>query len=231
MSGLPLKLFTLFVRQMSRPLALGIKSRAMTHPQFKKFCISVAQRVHRLDVSLKRRLDLSSGIKTSKNTDLLAEHAVKHNAPTHIRPLNETRAIETGATFLSELVLYSVAAGIITFETVRARNKELNRRESVTDDIEMLQDEIEHLKDQLLEYQIKINDYVPPHGVKPIILQLNEDGTLRSNKFQQCSDANRDKCSELKTLISGALSDWEKLHDVNRTNRTGNEAHDNEKKM
>lgn len=49
----------------------------------------------------------------------------------HIRPLSESKAIESGATFLSESFLFLVAGGLVVFETWRARKKETTRRGDV----------------------------------------------------------------------------------------------------
>lgn len=49
----------------------------------------------------------------------------------HIRPLSESKAIESGATFISEGFLFLVAGGLIVFESWRSRRKETSRREDV----------------------------------------------------------------------------------------------------
>ena len=49
----------------------------------------------------------------------------------HIRPLSESKAIESGASFLSEAFLFVVAGGLIVFESWRSRRKETTRREDV----------------------------------------------------------------------------------------------------
>lgn len=97
---------------------------------------------------------------------ILGENATK------IRPLNDTRAIETGANFLSEGFIFSVAGGLILFESVRARNKELARRESVADDIATLQDELELLKKNLKEQRIIIEEYKVPQELNPSVLKI-----------------------------------------------------------
>lgn len=89
-----------------------------------------------------------------------------------IRPLNDTKAIETGANFLSEGFIFSVAGSLILFESLRARNKEIARRESVADDIATLQDEIELLKRNLVQQKILVDEYKVPSGVNPSVLKL-----------------------------------------------------------
>lgn len=49
----------------------------------------------------------------------------------HIRPLSESKAIESGATFISESFLFIVAGGLIVYESWRSRRKETTRRADV----------------------------------------------------------------------------------------------------
>lgn len=60
-----------------------------------------------------------------------AEEAAKPAPRPHIRPLSESKAIESGATFISEAFLFIVAGGLIVFESWRSRRKETTRREDV----------------------------------------------------------------------------------------------------
>ncbi|KAL8697133.1 MAG: hypothetical protein Q9224_002455 [Gallowayella concinna] len=53
MSGVVIKLGSLLIRTLSKPVANYIKSQAREHPRFRRLCISGAQRVHRLDMSLR----------------------------------------------------------------------------------------------------------------------------------------------------------------------------------
>lgn len=102
---------------------------------------------------------------------VLGEASVK------IRPLNDTKAIDTGANFLSEGFIFSVAGGLILYESLRARNKEIARRESVADDIATLQDELELLKKNLKQQRIIIEEYKLPEGVNPSVLKLPKVAT------------------------------------------------------
>jgi len=65
-----------------------------------------------------------------------------------IRPLSESKAIDSGATFISEAFLFMVAGGLIVFETFRARRKEGIRREQVEDRLSALEDEIRRCREQ-----------------------------------------------------------------------------------
>lgn len=57
-----------------------------------------------------------------------------------IRPLSESKAIDSGATFISETFLFLVAGGLIVFESWRSRRKETSRREDVQDRLNELEE-------------------------------------------------------------------------------------------
>ena len=49
------KIATLLIKSLAKPIATKIKTQAKNHPAFKKFCVDVAQRSHRMEMSLKMR--------------------------------------------------------------------------------------------------------------------------------------------------------------------------------
>ena len=87
------KLASLFIRTLSKPLATYFKTQAKERPGFRNICISVAQTYHVIEMKLSMRF-----LDYKKET---------------IRPLNETKAVELGANFLSEVFVFSVAVGCI----------------------------------------------------------------------------------------------------------------------
>ncbi|AGO11243.1 AaceriACL018Wp [[Ashbya] aceris (nom. inval.)] len=132
MSALAFKLGALLIRQVTRPVANVLKQQAKQHSAFKQICIRLAQRMHRADVKLRSRLTPVA-------------------QPKKIRPLNDERAVENGATLLSELFVFGVTGTVVVWETVRQRTKELDRREQVLQDIKELQQEIDELKRALAD--------------------------------------------------------------------------------
>ncbi|CAN6674413.1 hypothetical protein TRVA0_053S00364 [Trichomonascus vanleenenianus] len=151
MSSIALKFTSLLVRTVSKPIANGIKGQAKQHPRFRKACISFAQFLHRTDVKLRM--------------SLLGEKNLR------IRPLNDAKAIDMGATFLSESFIFSVAGGLILFESYRSHKKEVARREGVADDIQALQGEIEWLRNKLEEKRIlNSSDRIPEDLTPPQLL-------------------------------------------------------------
>jgi optic atrophy 3 protein len=57
-----------------------------------------------------------------------------------IRPLTEAKAIDTGATFISEAFLFLVGGGLIVLESWRSRRKENTRREDIADRLAELEE-------------------------------------------------------------------------------------------
>eukprot|EP00658_Telonema_sp_P-2_P064692 TRINITY_DN5387_c0_g1_i2.p1 TRINITY_DN5387_c0_g1~~TRINITY_DN5387_c0_g1_i2.p1 ORF type:complete len:284 (-),score=102.51 TRINITY_DN5387_c0_g1_i2:237-1088(-) len=92
------KIGALLLKQLTKPFAQRIKKSAADHPWFKERCIAFAQVSNRLQVNISRNL---------------MGHADKD---AKIVPLTESRAIENGANLLSELVVFSVAGGLIVYE-------------------------------------------------------------------------------------------------------------------
>ncbi|KAL4969414.1 OPA3 family protein [Aspergillus stella-maris] len=160
--SLTLKLSSLAIRTLSKPIANQIKAQAREHERFRRICISMAQGLHRLDMrlrlgtirdnaaatrrataeaELRKHKPTSPTVKTQADTKAEEEALAKVKAATsesdkpaprpHIRPLSESKAIESGATFISETFLFMVAGGLILFESWRSRRKENTRRDDV----------------------------------------------------------------------------------------------------
>ncbi|KAI8333705.1 optic atrophy 3 protein-domain-containing protein [Chlamydoabsidia padenii] len=124
-----LKLGSLLIKTLAKPVANSIKMQAKQHPAFKEFCIGVAQKSHRLEMTLKMNF---LGYKKEV-----------------IRPLNDARAIESGANFMSEAFVFGVGASIIIAENWRSRTKDKNRRNYVDDALENLEMQNNELKETL----------------------------------------------------------------------------------
>ncbi|CAG8909918.1 unnamed protein product [Penicillium egyptiacum] len=159
--SLTLKLSSLVIRTLSKPIASQIKAQAREHERFRKVCVSMAQALHRFDMRLRlgslrdtaasqrqaaaaaeaRKHKPSSptvrneaDTKAAEEAEAKAKAAAEEAAKPHhyrIRPLSESKAIESGANFISESFLFVVAGGLILFESWRSRNKESTRREGV----------------------------------------------------------------------------------------------------
>ncbi|KAI0255169.1 OPA3-domain-containing protein [Lactifluus subvellereus] len=127
------KIGTLLIRTLAKPISARIKNQAREHERFRNLCMSLAQTMYRYEVRLR--------------TGLLGEPAK------HIRPLSETRAIENGANFLAEGFLFSVAAALIIGETWRSSRSQSKQRSDVNDSIEDLQTRVRELSTRLQRWE------------------------------------------------------------------------------
>ncbi|KAJ5085234.1 hypothetical protein N7532_010005 [Penicillium argentinense] len=178
--SLTLKISSLVIRTLSKPIANQIKAQAREHERFRNVCVSMAQALHRFDMRLrlgsirdttasrkqaaaeaeaKRHVPKKPTVKTEAATKAEQEALDKAKAaaeeaakPQHyrIRPLSESKAIESGANFISETFLFLVAGGLIVFESWRSRQKESTRREGV--------------EDRLVALEKKLSLYEEKHG-------------------------------------------------------------------
>jgi len=109
------------------------------------------------EAEAKRKRDAVPTVKTEADTKAEEEARKKERQqvkeqikasqkPPRIRPLSESKAIETGANFISETFLFLVAAGAVVFESWRSRRKENNRREGIDDRLEELERERVEMK-------------------------------------------------------------------------------------
>ncbi|RUS35472.1 optic atrophy 3 protein-domain-containing protein [Jimgerdemannia flammicorona] len=128
-----IKVGSLIVRTLAKPVANYIKNQAKQHPSFRDFCINVAQTAHRLEMTLKMNF---LGYKKEV-----------------IRPLNNTKAIEMGANFLSDSIIFAVAATLITVETARSRISTNRRNHFIDDSINRLEDDAHRLNEAIAETQ------------------------------------------------------------------------------
>jgi succinate dehydrogenase/fumarate reductase flavoprotein subunit len=77
-----------------------------------------------------------------------------YNTP--LRPLSDTKAVEVGANFLSEIIIFGVAAGTIIGETYRAQHNKTVKRNEMEDDIEDLKQTIEELENLITAQSFSI---------------------------------------------------------------------------
>ena len=73
-----------------------------------------------------------------------------------IRPLSEAKAIDSGASFVSEGFLLLIGVGLIVFENWRSKRKETSRREDVADRINELEENDRASRRALVELEKEI---------------------------------------------------------------------------
>ncbi|CEH13502.1 Predicted coiled-coil protein [Ceraceosorus bombacis] len=125
------KIATLLIRTIAKPIATQLKSQAAQHDTFKKICVNLAQGMHRSEMAL--RSNLMGGT---------AAH-------TKVRPLNEKKAIENGATAISEGFLFAIAAALIIGESYRSSSSNRKQRDRTETAVEEIRDAIEMLGSRL----------------------------------------------------------------------------------
>lgn len=119
------KLATLVIRTVAKPISSHLKAQAKQHDRFREFCVSLAQRLYRTEVQLR--------------TNIMGEPAK------HIRPLSEARAVENGANSLAQGFLFTVAAGLIIGESWRSSRSQTKRRYDVDDKLDSLGTQVTEL--------------------------------------------------------------------------------------
>ena len=95
-----IKLGTLLLKTLSKPLSKSLKTRLTTHPKATAWTVSVGQFTHQV---------------WSKITIAAAGHK-----SLRVKPLDEATALSQGAEFLSEGFVFGVAGAAVLFEMNRA---------------------------------------------------------------------------------------------------------------
>ncbi|GAA5822617.1 hypothetical protein JCM11251_004318 [Rhodosporidiobolus azoricus] len=142
-----LKIASLLLRTLSKPIANKIKQQAKEHDGFKSWTVRFAQWQHRADIYQKSGA-LTISTPTIKPIQQLRVRLLGES-PKHVRPLSEARAIDAGANFLSEAFLFTVAATIIMGETYRGRRAESKRRDKVADALALHDTQLRDVKERL----------------------------------------------------------------------------------
>lgn len=124
------KLGVLALKTVSKPLANAVKRRATSHPKFREFIIGLAQRYHKINVQLQRRL-------------------YGHATNVDIKPLNEAAAVATAADLVGEVVIFGIAGGLVVLEVSRGAVSEARKEEARRQNLEALRAKDEELREEL----------------------------------------------------------------------------------
>ncbi|KIX98967.1 uncharacterized protein Z520_05428 [Fonsecaea multimorphosa CBS 102226] len=85
-----------------------------------------------------------------------AQEPPKPRAKPKIRPLSEAKAIESGANFISEAFLFSVAAGLILLESWRSGRKATQRRDDIAERLNDLEESEKAARTALVELEREV---------------------------------------------------------------------------
>ncbi|KAL1537830.1 OPA3-like protein [Salvia divinorum] len=140
-----LKLGTLALKTLSKPIAARLKKQAGIHPEFRNIIVSVAQANHRITTTMQRRI-------------------YGHATDVEIRPLNEEKAVQAAVDLMGELFVFSVAVAALFFEVQRSARSEAKKEEIRMQEMEgmrqrdeELAQEVELLKQKLAEIEKMAN--------------------------------------------------------------------------
>ena len=113
MSSIPLiKLVSLTVKTISKPISKSIKANAKDNKYFRKVCIGTGNIKYRIGYYFNR---------------------IVNNRPGEIRSIDENYAINTGSEILGEFVVYGTAVSILSWEYAR-NNEKKKKQEQVQND-------------------------------------------------------------------------------------------------
>ncbi|XP_067941571.1 optic atrophy 3 protein homolog [Watersipora subatra] len=165
-----IKLFSLFIKQLSKPLAGYIKRKAKEHHSIRTYlCIPPAQFHHRIDVKLRM---WSAGAGRSKSLK--------------IAPLSEAAAIDIGAEMLGELFIFTVGAGVIAMEYWRQTANAARKEKKQDDTMIQLRKDLNQLtllveaRQETIDKLIKSLEHYQPSGCKIVKVEpKNESGKLK----------------------------------------------------
>ncbi|KAJ9686216.1 hypothetical protein PVL29_015222 [Vitis rotundifolia] len=135
------KLGTLALKTMCKPIAARLKKDAGLHPKFRQFIINIAQANHRFTTTMQRRI-------------------YGHATNVEIRPLNEEKAVQAAADLVGELFVFTVAGAAVVFEVQRSSRSEARKEELRKQELQALKQrdedlarEVEQLKHKLEELE------------------------------------------------------------------------------
>lgn len=131
------KLGYLLVRTFAKPIAKMVQDQAAAHPMFRGICIKLSQSYHLMEIRLKSRLNKSSDSQSNSNIQ------------EHIKPLSDEKAIQFGANFIGEFVIFSIAGVALILESLRNSANERKKQAERDGKVEELYKSIEIIKERL----------------------------------------------------------------------------------
>ncbi|XP_073017694.1 uncharacterized protein [Primulina eburnea] len=134
-----LKLGTLALKTLSKPIAARLKKEAGLHPKFRNFIVSIAQANHRMTTTMQRRI-------------------YGHATDVEIRPLNEEKAVQAAVDLLGEFFVFSVAVAALYFEVQRNSRSEAKKEELRKQEMQGLRQRDDELAKEVELLKLKIEE-------------------------------------------------------------------------
>ncbi|OMO76334.1 Septum formation initiator [Corchorus capsularis] len=134
-----LKLGTLALKTLSKPVANKLKHQAVIHPRFRNFIVSFAQANHRISTRMQRRI-------------------YSHATDVEIRPLNEEKAVQAAVDLIGELFVFTVAGALVIFEYQRSSRSEAKKEEARRQELEAIKQRNEDLANEVELLRHKLDE-------------------------------------------------------------------------
>lgn len=135
-----IKLGALALRQISKPLANHLKTRAKKSHFFRtKVCMPPAQFYHWCEVNVKARL-------------------LNLRKPKEVVKLNEQAAIDLGSELIGEFVMFAIAAATILAEYTRQSRKYADERSALESRWTQIEGKVTNLEEKLDSSTAKISE-------------------------------------------------------------------------
>ncbi|PON57117.1 Optic atrophy 3-like [Trema orientale] len=137
---LPLvKLGTLVLKTLSKPVASRLKQQAGLHPRFRQLIINLAQKNHKITTQMQRRI-------------------YGHATDVEIRPLNEEKAVQAAVDLIGEVFVFTVAGVALIFEVQRSARSEARKEEIRKQELETMKQRDEDLSRELESLRRKVEE-------------------------------------------------------------------------
>ncbi|KAI9121086.1 hypothetical protein K1719_008119 [Acacia pycnantha] len=133
-----LKLGTLVLKTLSKPVAARLKKQTAIHPRFRQYIVRMAQANHRVTTTMQRRI-------------------YGHATDVEIRPLNEEKAVQAAVDLIGEVFVFSVAGALLIFEVQRSARSEARKEERRQQELEVVRQRNEEIAQEmeLLKHKIQ----------------------------------------------------------------------------
>ncbi|XP_034941389.1 putative OPA3-like protein CG13603 [Chelonus insularis] len=198
------KLGILFLKQVSKPVAKVLVEQAKNHPVFRTYVIvPLAQMYHWAEVKTKM-------------------YVMNLGKPTKVAKLNEQMAIELGANFMGEIIIFTITGGLIIFEVRRSAAKEAKKeaaREAqlikFTEDIQALFEASVQQEKQLKQLTSVIEELAKKTKSKIDVEKLKQLAEPIHNNGRDILDNNSDKNqnndnNNNRSVVNRAIDYYEK---------------------
>ena len=182
------KLAALAARQLAKPVSQILIRYTLNHPEAKQRVLDVGQILNRVNVRIGR---LAEGKQSSKQ----------------ILELSDEKALDTGATFLGEIFVFSVGAFVITQELIRSNRKswalELQKQEEASAKELQINSQYHEASRRILLLEESLTE---TRLLLQTVLHSHTKADKTSAPQDKSSEEKKDDKYDLQRLIKSSLS-------------------------